>query len=186
MAKAREPMYRIKQSKGRRPSFSLERDGKNIGELKFQNKHGSKSTASLDGKTFHFSRQKGLKKDIGVRRHDNFSSVASFSADILSRGTLTLDGASYRWAPLNGAMTTWVWYDSSGEEVLRINKDFHLFMENGKVYGSKNHVSDETVKVLALLGWYLILLGQQDILDHLFVSLEIYLRKRINKPLEIV
>jgi hypothetical protein len=185
MPKAHEYLYRIRQTGRRHPSFNLEHDGKNIGELKFQNGHGSRTNADLGGKTFYFSRRKGLRKDVNVHGHDPLSFIASFDADLLSRGILTIDNASYRWAPLNKSLATWVWYNDSGKEMLRIRKRFHLFMENGEVYELKNTLSEENKKILALLGWYLILIGQQDILQHLFVSLEIYLKKRTRRSPQI-
>ncbi len=181
MPEIHERLYRIRRTGGRHPSFSLERDGKDIGEFKFQNQHGSKSTVSLNGKTIHFSRRKGLKKDIAVHSSGVASPVASFKADMLSRGKLTMDGAEYRWAPLGRNWATWAWYDSSGKEIMRVSKKFHLFTENAEVYEFKNGLKEENRNILALLGWYLILLGQQDILQHLFVSMEIYLNKQLSR-----
>jgi hypothetical protein len=185
MPKTQEYLYRIRQSSERHPSFNLERNGKNVGKLKFNNGHGSKASFDLNGETLYFSRQKGLRKDVDVHDHDGSSLIGSFYADLLSRGTLTMNGGRYRWAPLNKSQTTWAWYNDSGEEILRVHKKFHLLMENGEVYEFENSLSEDDRRVLSLLGWYLIVIGQQDILQHLFVSLEIYFKKRTNRSAQV-
>lgn len=178
MAGTVESKYTIKQSGTRRPSFKLEQNGRTVGELKFHNERGSKAVADIGSQQLHFYRQRGLKKDVGIHSHPS-SLIGSFSADLLSRGNLAFANHTYRWAPANSTQTTWAWYDESGNEILSIHKTFHLYKENGEITEFRNALNREDAKTLSLLGWYLILLGQQDILQHLFVSLETTMTKPI-------
>lgn len=164
---ASKPAYRIHPQKGSHPSFSLEREGKEVARLEFENGHGSSVKAKIGSGVYSISRKKGLTKDLHIQDEERQVHLGEFVANLLSRGTLSIAGKKYSWRPVNKTWTAWAWFDESGSEMLRINRKFHLIETRGEVH-AKDALYHEVEMLLALLGWHLLLLGYQNSLEHLF------------------
>ena len=122
-----------------------------------------------------------MRKDLHLhehgKEHENESPVGHFTANLFSRGTLTFGTHVYHWAPANKKWTTWAWCDESQKEILLVQETLNLLSSKGKV-----EILDDSNRdiheFLALLGWYLLHLGQINTLAHLFTSFEVYKTKR--------
>lgn len=169
--KLRRPKYHIRSQKTSQPSYSLEKEGREVARLEFGNGHGSHATLRIGGRSLALSRKKGLTKDLHIEDKEQNIHLGEFAANLLSRGTLSIGGRTYSWRPVNKTWTSWGWFDESGDEILRINRKFHLIESRGEVR-AKDAIYHEAEMVLAMIGWHLLVLGYQNSLEHIFAFID--------------
>ncbi len=170
-------IYKVRRAKSRPLTYTIQGEKETLGSLTHLNRHGATTQARVENRTFSFKRKKIFKKDIHIHEHADALPIALFAGDLLSRGSLKIDNATYRWAPTNKLMTSWAWYNNEGEEVLRVRPQLHFFNPRAEIR-AEHPLSSDTEKLLALLGWHLTLLGHQDPGSHLLASFEIYFGTR--------
>jgi hypothetical protein len=172
MATSTKPKYHIRQTKDHHPRFALELNGQQIASLSLENKHASRALAQIGKSTLSFQRRKGLKKDISLHLLGQDSPMGHFVANILSRGILTLGNTSFRWAPAKKSWLSWAWYDSEGNEVLRMRRKLNFFATTAAVHSSEK-LDTKTEALLSLLGLHLLQIAQQGSAGHLLTSLDL-------------
>lgn len=147
-------------------------DGEEIvGTLALHNRNGASATIHSGAQLITVRRRTLFKKHLHIERGRG---NAAFTADALSRGVLTLGNASYRWFPRNPRWTEWTWQAKDGRDLLTIHAHHRLAAYQGDIYGVETDLND-LQKELALLGWYLLLLNQQNFGMHLLTAIDLRL-----------
>ena len=173
MSNKQENIYRIELAADQPALYALKYGNEILGTLAFDATHGSRARANIGGRSLLLKRKKVFKKDIHIHEHEDRLPVARFSATAL-RGTLSFGSTTYAWIPTNALLTSWAWQDPAGNELLRVSQKLNFFETQGEVCAERP-LTAHIEKLLALLGWHLVLLGHQDPGAHLISSLEVYL-----------
>jgi hypothetical protein len=154
-------------SSGKR--FVLKDKDSILGTLALRRIHGTSATATIGETVLNLNRHHVFKKHVHLTRHGE--ETGTFRADLLSRGTLTLEGRTYHWVPKNAGWSTWAFEDESGAERLRINMHDRLTHPHGLVESAAELTGYD--KELALLGWYLLLLNRQSFGLHMLAAIDL-------------
>jgi hypothetical protein len=148
-------------------------DGKEaLADLTITNRRGSNAIIEIGERTVTVGRSSGFKKHLHLDRDPG---EITFMADALSRGSLTLEGKTFRWLPQNFRWSEWGWQDSNDRKVISIHLRHLLSGYQGEVRSELPLLSDSQ-KEMALLGWYLLLLNQQDLGMHILTALDLKFR----------
>ncbi len=163
--------YRILPENGSTSHYALLDGETQLGALALRNRHGSGATITVAGQTLLAKRSSGLRKHL---RLEHVSGGGHFAADALSRGSLELNGVTYRWLPQNARWTEWAWRAADGRELMRI-VSHHRYAGHQAEVASPAPL-DALGQELALLGWYLTLLNHQDFGMHILTAIDLAFR----------
>lgn len=154
------PRYRILPRGGR--EYVLESDGTTLGTLALTNLHGTRGSITLERMSIPLARKAAFRKHVHL---EHPRGTLHFQADTFSRGAVVIDGRKYEWRPANIRWTEWTWHHG-GARIMSIRLGEGPGRPRGIVSSERELASEEEL-LLALFGWYLLLLNHQTFGMHL-------------------
>lgn len=131
--------------------------------LQWQKTFGSLAVAeSADGQ-WTIKRSGFLRPRVTIRVAGSDSDIAVFEAGWWGDGILEiLGGPRFFWKSLNFWRSEWAWMGADGALLLRVKTKFTLTKMEGRVQIEPTAGSIPQLSLLAILGWYLIVLMAKD------------------------
>jgi hypothetical protein len=164
--KGQQPEWRQPKTGGR--VYELRLDDKLFAVLTFRSAFGSYATAEFSGGKYTFKRVGFFTPHVTIRREGEEADLAVYRPNWTgAQGMLDLDGKTFSWRPANFWATRYAWY--AGKEVLLHYRqgveDKHfsdLFKTQAQVELTEAAWDLQGLPLLVLLGWYLVVLYEQD------------------------
>ncbi len=158
------------QPKARQRAFDLKAGEDLVGSLSFETAFGSLATAVANGKTWSFKRMGFFKPHVTVRLAGGTEDIAVYRPRWSgTEGELTFaDGRIYHWHVANFWATRYEVQDTEGSALLAYRSGGvesgmkGLFKMQALVEVTDRGRTSSDVDLLVLVGWYLIVLQQED------------------------
>ena len=141
-----------------------------VATLRFRSSFGSFATATSADGSWTFKRVGFFNPRVTVRSEGSETDLAVFRPKWTgSEGTTQLaNGAAYTWKTANFWATEYAWQNSAGEPLILYKQGVEaswladLFKTQARVEIQPSAQGLQDLALLVLLGWYLIVLKQQD------------------------
>ena len=134
-----------------------------LATLRWQKAFGSLALAETASGTWTFKRSGFLRPKVTVRVPGSETEVAVFTAGWGGEGTLSLpNGRSYHWQSTNFWQSKWAFTDEAGEPLVQFKAEFAFFKLSAEVNVKPGAVALPDLSLLAVLGWYLMVLLSDD------------------------
>jgi len=140
-----------------------------LASLAFRSSFGTLAVAETAEGRWTFKRVGFLNPRVTVRMADEQDDVAVYYPKLWGDGVLIFDnGTSLAWKPVNFWRTEWVFTDSAGGLLMKLNlgraneKLSDIFKTQATVEMSSADASRHLLSILAPLGLYLLILHRED------------------------
>lgn len=140
-----------------------------VATLRFKSSFGTLATGEANGQSWTFKRVGFLNPRVTVRWAGAEDDLAIYYPRWQGDGTLEFaDGRVFRWESINFWGTQWSFFDSSGEPLVTFKPGADkfrlsdLFKTQAFVEISSRGYALAEAPLLALLGWYLMILRNDD------------------------
>lgn len=156
------------QPKAMGRSYELRSDESLFASLVFRSAFGSFATAEYRGGRYTFKRVGFFTPHVTIRREGDEEELALYRPNWTgSQGMLDLDGSHLIWKPANFWATRYGWY--LGKDMLLLyrqgTEEKHvsdLFKTQARVEIGEAAWQNESLPLLVMLGWYLVVLYEED------------------------
>jgi len=150
--------------KGVRKQFELSSGDEKLGTLVWQKTFGSLARAETPEGTWTFKRSGFIRPRVTVRLPDSDRDVAVYIPSWMGDGALQFEtGERFTWNKQGFWKPIWSFVDeSSGKPVITFSPLRGLFAKGTDVTIERAPRSKATGRLLVSLGWYLILLAEDD------------------------
>jgi len=129
----------------------------------WQKAFGSLALAEATSGTWTFKRSGFLRPKVTVRVPESDTEVAVFAAGWGGEGTLSLsNGRSYHWQSTNFWQSKWAFTNEAGEPIVQFKAEFAFLKLSAEVNVEPVAVALPDLSLLAVLGWYLMVLLSDD------------------------
>lgn len=143
-----------------RRAYELRAADEVVATLRFE--RGTLAYGEAEGGQWSVKREGFWHPQVTVRVPGSDSNIASFRAHMGGSGDLVFsDGRSFRLASTNALHTEWVWQQDD-QVLVRFQGRHGVIKANGTVEVEPQAAGLAELALLAVLGWYLILLHAQD------------------------
>lgn len=144
-------------------AYELRADGILFATLQWEKLFGSLATARTADGEWTFKRGGFLRPRVTARVAGTEEAVAEFQADWGGGGTLTIAGrAAYEWKRLSFFGGAWGFTRPTGRMVAEFEPQFSVLKRRVEVRIAESPDSAKDLPLLVTLGWYLLVLMQQD------------------------
>jgi hypothetical protein len=134
-----------------------------IGTLRWEKSFGSLATAEASEGQWTFKRGGFLRPHVTVRESGSAETIAMFEASWGGTGSLQYRGGQrIRWAPSGFWHSRWMWVSENGPEIAGFSSDHRFMKTEGRLEVSTDGAGLPELPLLALLGWYLLILAADD------------------------
>jgi hypothetical protein len=157
-----ESHYRLRRAKGKKPRYDLHSHEMAVASLTMRDPRPNSGILSVSGEEWFVEQGARWEGRIQIKRRAAPDEIATFNHDLRYRGSISLNGRTYHWAPANRRWTIWRWTNEEGVEVMRLRIKPHLWRTEGEIV-SQHHLTPSESHHLSLLGWFLILSYLQNV-----------------------
>jgi hypothetical protein len=158
-----EQALRWTQSSALAREFELRAGEEVVGTLRWQKAFGSLALAEAADGAWTFKRAGFLCPRVTVRLPGSEMEVAEFKPGWAGEGTLRLaDGRSYQWQKTSFWRSEWAFAGEVGTALVHFKPEFAFFKHAAEVRVEPAAVAVPDLSLLALLGWYLMILMSED------------------------
>ena len=150
------------QPKVHHRAYELLADGLVAGTLNFESVAGTRARAVFGDRAWTFRKTGFFHSRVLVREDSAFKEVAVFDGGMSYKGDLRFEtGQHYLWRPCNVWQTRWAFFTPEGEEKLALEYK-GLVRQSANIRISQALDAVEEAPLLTALGWYLVLLLQNE------------------------
>jgi hypothetical protein len=134
-----------------------------LATLRWQKTFGSLALAASADGTWSFKRSGFLNPKVTVRVPGSEADVAVLKPGWRGEGTLELSaGRRYPWRNASFWRSEWAFTDEAGEALVQFKPEFAFFKHAAEVTVDPRAAPLPDLSLLALLGWYLMVLMSED------------------------
>lgn len=142
--------------------FELRHGDDLLGTLRWEKACGSLATGVVAESQWTFKRGGFLRPHVTVREAGSPDTIAVFEAS-WGAGTLECPGSRrFRWAPSDFWRSRWTWGCAGCPEIAAFSSDPKFMKKEGRLEVSTQGAELPELPLLALLGWYLLILAADD------------------------
>jgi len=150
-------------AKGLKRAYELRTGDETVGHIRWPKLFGSLAEAEFEGHRWTFKRGGFLRPHVTVREESSGPDVAVLELSWSGSGRLKMrDGARFRWERSGFWARRFAFADESGAEVISVKATFGLVRRTGVVDISADGARMPARGMLAMLGWYVIMLITDD------------------------
>ena len=149
--------------------FELRAEQSILATLTFHSEFGTLATAEVDRVKWTYKRVGFLNPRVTVREVGSEANLAVYQPRFWGDGTLSFAlGATFHWKPVNFWATDWAFMDSTDKVLLAFkpgsekSKLSDIFKTQAALEIEPLAASLAQLPLLATLGWYLLILHQED------------------------
>lgn len=162
----KQPYWLQPKTGGR--TYELRDDNHLYGSLVFRSSFGSLATADFSGGRYTFKRVGFFNPQVTVRREGEEIDLAVYRPNWTgAQGLLEIDGKTLGWRPANFWATRYAWYQ--GKDMLLVYQQGGEQKRFSDLFKTQSQVTFfdlawrlGSLPILTLLGWYLVILYEQD------------------------
>ena len=134
-----------------------------VGSLRWEKSFGSLAAAEASERQWTFKRGGFLRPHVTVREADSTETIALFEANWGGTGSVQYRGGQpIRWVSSGFWRSRWMWLSDSGAEIAAFSSDHKFMKTEGRLEVSAHGAEVPELPLLALLGWYLLILAAED------------------------
>jgi hypothetical protein len=144
----------------RKQEFELRAGDEVVGTLRFE--RSSLAIGETADQSWTFKREGFWHPRITVRVPGSDVNVALFSPGWAGGGTLDIDGRQLRFVAANFWHSQWDWVDAQNKPVVHFKSHQGLLKTEGQVEIETEAIQSPDLRLLVVLGWYLLVLFARD------------------------
>jgi hypothetical protein len=139
--------------------WQLRASGELLGSLRFEKQMGSLALGELADLRITLKREGFLRPRVTLRRAGEPNNLAVFTPNPLGAGHLQIAGSDYRWVCSSFWTSEWSFEDAQGQRILTFKLNSSALRSGAQMTVCQ---PDPNLGLLALAGWYLLVLSAED------------------------